>query len=175
MQKWVEYYSWDKIKSELLQLTKKNLTKDEVLKYLSNPVRLEFLTALAIKSKLPDIKVIPNYPTDDEGLPTSTASGVGNKGDIECFEKTNGILVEVTMLEGGTQTKMEVWPISRHLSEFKRKRANSICYFVAPSIFSDSYNQIEWLKDKKNLSIYPKKIKDFIGYLEKNRKLYASV
>ena len=100
LEKWVEYYSWDKIKSELLKLTKKSLTKDEVLKYLSNPVRLEFLTALAVKSQFPNIKVIPNYPVDDEGLPTSTAGG--NKGDIECIEKKNGILIEVTMLGSDT-------------------------------------------------------------------------
>ena len=172
LQKWVDYYSWSKIKLELLQLTKKSLTQDEILKYLSNPVRLEFLTSLAVKSKFPNTKVIPNYPIDDEGLPTSTASG--NKGDIECFEKTNGVLIEVTMLKGSAQTKMEVWPIGRHLLEFKQKKANSICYFVAPSIYSDSYDQINWLKDKKRLYIYPKKIKDFIEHLENNRELYVS-
>lgn len=172
LQNWVRYYSWDKIKLELLQLTKRSLTKDQVLKYLSNAVRLEFLIALAIKSKFPDIKVIPNYPTDDEGVPTSTAGGIGNKGDIECFEKKNGILVEVTMSEGRTQTVMEVWPIGRHLSEFKKKKENSICYFIAPSIFLDSCNQINWLRDKKNLFIYPKKIKDFVRFLEKSKELY---
>ena len=169
LKKWVDHYSWKKIKSELLQLTKRSLTQDDILKYLSNPVRLEFLTALAVKSKFSNIKVIPNYPIDDEGLPTSTASG--NKGDIECFEKANGVLIEVTMLEGSTQTKMEIWPIGRHLKEFKQKTANSICYFVAPSIYSDSYDQIHWLKDKKKFYIYPKKIKDFIEHLESN-KLY---
>ncbi len=77
------------------------------------------------------------------------------------------------MLEGRIQTTMEVWPIERHLSKFKEKRSNSICYFIAPSIFSDSYSQIEWLKDKKSLFIYPKKIKNFIRYLEENQKLYT--
>ena len=163
LKQWVQHYSWDKIKLELLKLTKKNLTTDEILKYLPHPVRFEFLTALAVKSKFPEIKVIPNYPIDDEGLPISTASGAGDKGDIECFEKMNGILIEVTMLEGSVQTKMEVWPIGRHLLEFKRKRVNSMCYFVAPSIFSDSRDQIEWLKEKKNLFIYPKTIENFCG------------
>ena len=170
LKKWVEYYPWDKIKSELLKLKKRNLTTDEILKYLPNPVRLEFLTALAVKSRFSNVKVIPNYPIDDEGLPTSTARG--NQGDIECFEKTNGILIEVTMSEGRVQTVMEVWPIGRHLLEFKKNKVNSICYFIAPTVFSDSYDQINWLKDEKNLVIYPKKIEEFVKHLENNNKLF---
>lgn len=174
LKKWVQHYSWNTIKSELLQLTKRSLTTDEFLKYLSNPVRLEFLTTLAIKSNFPDIKVIPNYPIDDEGLPTSPASGIGDKGDIECFENMNGILIEVTMSEGRTQTVMEVWPIERHLLKFKEKKQNSMCYFIAPSIFSDSLSQISWLKQEKDLFISPKTIKEFVQHLEHNDKLYLS-
>jgi len=135
--KWVGVYSWNKIKEEMLNLAKKRLTKDDVLKYLSNPVRLEFLVSLAIKSKFPNVRVIPNYPYDDEGLPTSTAGGAGDRGDIECFEDVRGVLVEVTMSEGRLQTMMEVWPISRHLGQFQKNTKNSMCYFVAPSIFND--------------------------------------
>ena len=172
--KWVNIYTWDTIKLEMMNLSSKKLTKDEILKYLSNPVRLEFLTALAIKSKFPNVKVIPNYPVDNEGIPTSTAVGVGDTGDIECFEDINGILVEVTMSEGGTQTKMEVWPIGRHLAKFCEKAPNSMCYFVAPSIFSDSIMQIGYLKYKDNLFIYPKTIKEFLEHLEDNNVLYIS-
>ena len=141
---------------------------------MANPVRLEFLAALAVKSKFPNVKVIPNYPIDDEGLPTSTAGGIGNKGDIECFEQKNGILIEVSMSEGRAQTVMEIWPIERHLLEFKKKREKSVCYFIAPSVFSDSYSQVEWLKAKKQLFIYPKTIKEFVKHLEESKKLYLS-
>jgi len=175
LKKWVGVYSWDTIRTELLNLSMKHLTKDEILKYLSNSVRLEFLTALAVKSKFPDINVIPNYPIDDEGIPTSTAGGVGNKGDIECFENRKGILIEVTMSEGRTQTMMEIWPISRHLLKFGKKSKNSMCYFVAPSIFSDSEKQIKYVKKEENLSIYPKTIAQFIVHLEKSSKLYYNV
>lgn len=173
--KWVGVYTWDQIKDELINLSAKRLTKDDTLKYLSNPIRLEFLTALAVKSKFPDVKVIPNYPIDDEGIPTSTAGGVGNTGDIECFEDVNGILIEVTMSEGRTQTMMEVWPISRHLEEFSKKAQNSMCYFVAPSIFSDSIKQIAYVKQTENLFIAPKTIEEFIGHLENNNALYCEV
>ena len=171
--KWINVFSWEIIKLEMLNLTKKHLTNDNILKYLSNPVRLEFLTALAVKSKFPNIKVVPNYPIDDEGIPTSTAGGIGNTGDIECFEDANGILVEVTMSEGRTQTMMEVWPISRHLAEFKKKAKNSMCYFIAPSIFSDSVKQIEYVKQTENLFISPKTIEEFLEHLENNKILYS--
>ena len=174
LKKWIGVYSWGIIRAEMLNLADKHLTKDEILKYLSNPVRLEFLTALAVKSKFPNVQVIPNYPVDDEGIPTSTAGGVGNTGDIECYENVNGILIEVTMSEGRTQTVMEVWPIARHLQEFGKKTKNSMCYFVAPSIFTDSVRQIEYVKEKDNLSIYPKTIKEFLEHLDNNATLYLN-
>ena len=174
LKKWLNHYDWRTIKLEILKLTKNSLTTDEILKYLSNPVRLEFLSALAIKSKFPKVTVIPNYPIDDEGLPTSTAGGVGNQGDIECFEQKKGILVEVTMLQGAIQTKMEVYPIARHLSTFKQKASSVMCYFIAPSIFIDTKRKVRFLKVDENLFIYPKTIKEFITYLEKNNNLYIS-
>lgn len=170
--KWMGIYAWETIKAELLNLAKSQLTKDEVLKYLSSPIRLEFLTALAVKSKFPNVKVFPNYPIDDEGIPTATAGGVGNTGDIECFEDVNGILIEVTMSEGRTQTVMEVWPISRHLAEFSKKAENSMCYFVAPSIFDDSVKQIQFVKQEENLFVSPKTIEEFLEHLEDSAVLY---
>lgn len=172
--KWVSFYNWEAIKAELLKLAKSQLTKDEVLKYLASPVRLEFLAALAVKTKFPNIKVNPNYPVDDEGIPTATAGGVGNTGDIECLEEKNGILIEVTMSEGRIQTVMEVWPISRHLAEFKKKAKNSMCYFVAPSIFSDSRKQINYVEQTENLFISPKTIEEFLEHLENSSVLYTS-
>lgn len=173
LNKWVLIYKWEKIKDEITLLSKKALTKDEVLKYLSNSSRLEFLTALAVKSKFPNVEVIPNYPVDDEGLPTSTAGGIGDKGDIECHESANGVLLEVTMSEGRIQTVMEVWPISRHLEKFDINTPNSICYFIAPSIFSDSVKQIGYVKREENRYIYPKTIVEFVDFLETNQTLYS--
>jgi len=172
LNKWVKVYSWTKVKEEMMNLSLKRLTKDDILKYLSSPIRLEFLIALAVKLKFPDVKVIPNYPYDDEGLPTSTAGGIGNKGDIECYEDVNGILIEVTMSEGRMQTVMEIWPIARHLEEFSKSSKSSMCYFVAPSIFKDSIRQIEFVKEKENLSILPKTIEDFLEHIDKEEKLF---
>ena len=170
----IPYYSWDSIKVELSHLVKRTSSCHDVLKFISAPARLEFLIALAIKSKLPKVKVVPNYPCDDEGLPTSTAGG--NNGDIECYETPNSILVEVTMAEGRQQTIMEVWPVSRHLEEFKGKHGfgESQCVFVAPSIFVDTKDQINWANDTKQVVIRPYKIVDFINYLESATTLYCT-
>jgi len=175
LEKWVNTFSWDEIRNEMMTLAQKQMSKNDILKYIAAPVRLEFLTSIAIKSKFPDIRVVPNYPVDDEGLPTSTAAGTNNTGDIECYENLDGILIEVTMSEGRTQTMMEVWPISRHLAEFRNKTENSMCYFVAPSIFSDSAKQIKYVKQTENLFISPKTIEEFLKHLENNSVLYSAV
>ncbi len=172
LKNWVNTYSWETIQKELINLQKRSTCKDDVLKFLAAPVRLEFLTALSIKSKLPQVRVIPNYACDDTGLPTSTAGG--GMGDIECYEKKAGILVEVTMAEGRTQTMMEVWPIERHLIEFQNKSANSQAIFIAPSIFNDSQRQIDYVKFSTQKTIRPYTIEAFIQFLNKTASLYVA-
>ena len=167
---WNDIYNWIQIKNELKHLVKNTSSKDNILKFISAPSRLEFLIALAIKSLLPNVNVIPNYPCDDTGLPTSTAGG--SKGDIICIENENGILVEVTLLQGRQQTIAEIWPIERHLSEFIEEVPNSNCCFIAPTIFNDSKRQIDYVKHSKNLNIKPFTITDFVEKLESERILY---
>jgi len=168
---WLQTYNWETIKCEMKNLAIRKPSKDNVLKLLAAPARLEFLTALAIKSKMPQVIVKPNYRSDDTGLPTSTAGG--NKGDIECFENGNGILIEVTMAGGRTQTMMEIWPIQRHLLDFiEQYKISSQCIFIAPSIFSDSKDQIRWVQDRKQLIIRDYPVEEFTEYLERAVTLY---
>ena len=168
---WLTVYNWAIIKNELSNLSARRNSGDSVLKLLAAPSRLEFLTALAIRSKMPDVRVVPNYCCDDTGLPTSTAGG--NKGDIECYEKQKGILVEVTMATGRTQTMMEVWPIERHLDDFQREHTAQ-CIFVAPSIFTDSRRQIEFVTYKSHgeKKIRAFAIDDLIIFLEHSPSLF---
>lgn len=168
---WITVYGWEKIKGELYNLEKKNASKDAVLKFMAAPARLEFLTALAIKTTLPNVSVIPNYSCDDEGLPTSTAGG--NKADIECYENQNGVIVEVTMAEGRQQTMMEIWPIARHLQEFSHaNNINSQCVFIAPTIYTDSKKQIDYAKKCEGVVIRPYSIHEFVNYLAKSTMLF---
>lgn len=170
---WLSLYKWESIKKELSILSTGGMSKDSVLKLISAPTRLEFLTALAIKTKIPNVRVLPNYSCDDEGLPTSTAGG--NKGDIECYERQNGILVEVTMATGRQQTMMEIWPIERHLTDFQKDR-KAQCVFVAPTIYSDSLRQIQFVSYSTNgeKEIRPYAIPDFLNFLENTSSLYLS-
>lgn len=174
LNEWTKQISWETIKEELRILAKRSRSSvHQILKFIPAPVRIEFLSALAIKSKLPYVRVIPNYACDDTGIPTSTTGG--GIGDIECFEQTNGILVEVTMAEGRQQTVMEIWPIARHLGEFKTKyTSNSQCVFVAPSIFLDSKRQIDYVGATQGHKIRPYSIEDFISYLETSPTLYSA-
>ena len=168
---WLSVYNWEIIKKELTNLATKKNSTDNVLKLLAAPTRLEFLTALAIRSKMPGVRVVSNYSCDDEGLPTSTAGG--NKGDIECYEQQYGVLVEVTMAMGRTQTMMEVWPIERHLDDFQ-KRQKSQCIFVAPSIYADSQRQIQFVtfNSKGEKKIRPYDIEHLLIYLERSPSLF---
>lgn len=168
-----EEYPWDVIRSELKILEKKALSKHDVLKYLPAPVRLEFLTALAIKSRFPHVVVSPHYRCDDEGLPVSTAPG--GCGDLECYEYPNGVLVEVTMSEGRTQTITEIWPIARHLADLasNSELVDTECIFIAPSIFIDSKRQIDFLRHSEGKRITPYKITDFTKFLENSDKLFT--
>jgi len=170
---WLNQYAWDVIKKELSILSSGGTSKDSVLKLIAAPSRLEFLTALAIKSKIPNVRVLPNYSCDDEGLPTSTAGG--NKGDIECYEHQKGILVEVTMATGRQQTIMEIWPIERHLTDFQKER-KAQCVFIAPSIFADSKRQINFVRSDSNgeKEIRPYAINEFVNFLENSQCLYVN-
>lgn len=171
LSEWLSVYNWNVIKSELTKLSSNSTCKDNVLKLLAAPTRLEFLTALAIKCRMPNVRVVPNYCCDDTGLPTSTAGG--NKGDIECYEAGNGVLVEVTMAQGRTQTIMEVWPIERHLTDFQKKQTSQ-CVFIAPSIYADSKRQIQFVEysSEGKKKIRPYNICELIEYLEKSNSLY---
>ena len=173
LQNWVETFSWNVIQTEMINLQKRKHSENDVLKLLSSPVRLEFLTALSIKTKLPNVRVIPNYACDDTGLPTSTAGG--GIGDIECHERQNGILVEVTMAEGRTQTMMEIWPIERHLTEFQEKtNPQAQAIFIAPSIFPDSQRQIDYVKFSSQKEIRPYTIEQFLAFLNNTQMLYVA-
>lgn len=170
---WVGYYSMEKVKEELQIISDQKLSKDLILKEMDRSVRLEFLTAIAIKSCFENVSVIPNYNPGDDGIPRSTATGIGDQGDIECFENENGILVEVTVSSGTVQHRMESASIARHLKKFTNKiKGESMCYLVAPEIFNDTREFMEFGNWKDGRKITGFNISDFCSFIKESENLY---
>ncbi|MFH1326378.1 MAG: AlwI family type II restriction endonuclease [Candidatus Falkowbacteria bacterium] len=163
LEKWVNHYAWESIKAEMLNLAQKKSSNDDILKIIEQPLRLEFLTSLAILKKLPNVVVKPNFISDDEGLPTSFASG-GNP-DIECLEDKNTVLIEVTLLTGTQQHIRESFSIHRHLEEYVRKGTKSYAVFISPKSFIDTERYFDFIK-KDNLEVRISDIDKFVNCLE---------
>ena len=163
LEKWVKYYTWESIKSELFNLARKKSSTDDILKVIEQPLRLEFLTSLAILKKLPNVTVKPNFVSDDEGLPTSFASG--GSPDIECVEDSDTILVEVTLLTGTQQHIRESFSIHRHLEEYVNKGIKSYAVFISPKSFIDTKRYFEFIKNE-GLEVRISDIDQFVSNLE---------
>lgn len=61
---------------------------------------------------------------------------------------------------------MEIWPIERHLNDFiEREQLPSQALFIAPSIYSDSLRQIQFVRVDTGRTIRPYPIDGFLQYL----------
>jgi hypothetical protein len=150
--KWISEFSLDVLKNELsIVCNPRRNSKNEILKYISEPVRFEFLVALSLAKAYPNLKVQANYVIDDEGLPTSFAPG-GN-ADIICYDELGNILFEVTLLTGASQNIREMPAIHRHLEEIIKTIPNSFSIMVCPRAHIDTISYSKWLKDTKNLLV----------------------
>ena len=163
LEKWVNHYAWESIKNELLNLAQKKSSSDDILKVIEQPLRLEFLTSLAILKKLPSVIVKPNFISDDEGLPTSFASG--GSPDIECLENKDTVLVEVTLLTGTQQHIRESFSIHRHLEEYVKRGTKSYSVFISPKSFIDTERYFDFIK-KDGLEVRISDIDKFVDSLE---------
>jgi hypothetical protein len=165
LKKFAEEYSKETIYFELHKVCNKSASGDRVLKLLPGPVRLEFLTSIALVQNFEDLEVTPNYTIDDEGLPTNTASG--GKADIVCFDKEYQSLVEVTLMCGRQdQVNNEIVPIRRHLLEEKKKHEKTFSVFIAPVIHEDTKQMAEWYKFKEDLDIVTYGVDEFVKRIQ---------
>lgn len=163
-------YSKEAIYSELQKVCKKTASTDYMLKLLPGPVRLEFLTSIAMVQNFENLDVTPNYTIDDEGLPTNTASG--GKADIVCFDKEYQSLVEVTLMCGRQdQVNNEIVPIRRHLLEEKKNYEKTFSVFIAPTIHEDTKQMAEWYKFKEDLDIATYAIDEFIEKIKSEEEI----
>ncbi len=171
IKQFAENKSKDYINNELKILCKKGTSKDPIIRFIPEPARFEFLTSIALVQQFDEITVIPNYPIDDEGLPTSTAGG--NMGDIICHEDEFSSDVEVSLMCGRTeQVNNEIVPIRRHLIEMKNNNKNSYAIFIAPKIHEDTEQVAFIYKMRENLDILTYNILEFLEKISKIEKLH---
>lgn len=170
IQKWTSHFDWKTIKTELFILSsnRKLKSKNDILKYIDEPTRLEFLVSLALKKWFPNLIIKPNYLMDDEGLPRRHAgSGIP---DIVCCNEDSCSLFEVTLLTGNQQCVRELPSIGDHLREMRKSDKNAFSVFIAPTIHHRSYEYAEFLSFKDNLLIVLYTITQFTNVLESGIK-----
>ena len=142
------------------------------MKVIDKPTRFEFLASIALKQNFPAAEILPNYPVDDEGLPTFTASG--GKADIECFDDSSNPLVEVTLMTSKGQAANEIPAITRHLTEAINKYPNKRVFsvFIAPVIHTDTKYMIDFSKYRYDVDILAFNIPEFINEV-KDKNTFA--
>ena len=162
LRKFAEKYTIEQISDELQKLQFNKKSKDEYLKLIDSPTRLEFLTSIALVKKYPAYIVKPNYAIDDEGNPTFTAKG--GVADIEVYDPSLTSLVEVTLMRSRQQATNEIPAITRHLKDEKERRPcdNVFSIFVAPFLHEDTIYMCQFTMHRDKLGIYPYNISDFI-------------
>ncbi|OUN47457.1 AlwI family type II restriction endonuclease [Enterococcus cecorum] len=175
IEKWASDYDWQFLKEEMVNTVSKRQSNHLVLKYVTAPARLEFLSAIVMKKALPRLKVLANYKADDQGIPFSTASGSkkNNIGaDIDVFENDVHAIVEPTVsLQRSFQVEHELPSIRNHVLNTAHHDVDNglnfrewFCLFIASNISRDVGDQSELIRRANGVEIYPWDIEDFVDY-----------
>ena len=163
--KWVNNFDLETLKKELIIVSDTHLSsKHEMFKFINEPLRLEFLTALALQKRFSAAIVKPNYSSDDEGMPTSFAPG--GVADIVCTDSSGNVLFEVTLMRGRQQVSNEMIPIERHLKEARLTDASAFSVFLAPNLHPDTLTFAQFAKFKDNIDIVPIEISKFANEID---------
>lgn len=172
---WSIEKDWEFLSQEMTTCVNKNASSDSVLKYVTETVRLEFLSAIVLKKALPNAVISANYKADDQGIPFSVAQGSknGNIGtDIDVYEDEVHAIVEPTIsLSRSFQTEHELPSIRNHILEsHKFDSVNNkhikdwFALFIASNIARDVGDQVALMSWHQNVNIFPWDIEDFVDY-----------
>ena len=166
LNRWAEEYSREDIINELNLVCGHGESRDPVLRIIDPPTRLEFLTSIALKQHFPGLDVQPNYPIDDEGLPTFTASG--GVADVACHDADCSAFVEVTLMRARNQASSEMPAITRHLQEAVEQNPAVAVFsmLVAPSIHADSKYMAAFSKHQYNVDILTLTVDEFLEKIQ---------
>lgn len=168
--KWVNEFELEVLKKELEIVSDDRLTsRHDIFKYIDEPKRLEFLTALLLQKWFTDIIVKPNYTTDDEGMPKSCAQG--GMADIVCLDDSGNVMFEVTLMRGRQQVANEMIPIERHLLDLKTTDNKAFSVFLAPTIHSDAIRYSQFAKFNTGAVIVPIEIAVFAREIDSHASI----
>lgn len=172
IQEWSKNLEWNTIKKEMLSVAHNSATDNPILKYIGGPTRLEFLSAIAIKKALPNLKVIANYKADDNGIPFGHASGSSSNSvgsDIDVYENSVHATLEPTLSKSRNfQIDHELPSIRSHILESAKIDRKDGTYrewfsiFIAPRIAKEVGNQVAVYKSIFKVDVFPWEIEDFI-------------
>ncbi|KGQ38743.1 AlwI restriction endonuclease [Gallibacterium anatis] len=170
---------WNALKTEMKLTVSKKGSQYEHFKYIPEPARLEFLSAIALRKALPNVIIIPNYISDDTGYPYNTAKGmsVNSSGaDIELIENTIYATCEPTLSSASQyQAVNEIPAIVDHLFKiYDNKKVNItdlFSIFLVPKITDRANNAIAEVKHSQNVHIYAWQVDDFIEFSKSVKSL----
>lgn len=168
--------SWDEIKEELRDSSRRIGSKIQELRTLKAPLRYEFICAVALSHKFKQTKVIANCKTDSFGWPLSYASGqtgTNTGADIECFEQNMNFIVEPSLGTSKSEQTRECLAIDDHLSAFvNQQNKDAKSFFIAPGMTTRVKNFANFLQYERQTSVMKNlDTEEFISKLEKESNL----
>ena len=163
---WAKKYSKEEIIQELNIVCSRGESRNDILRIIEKPTRLEFLISITLKQHFAELNVRPNYKIDDEGLPTFTAPG--GMADIECYDKDIISLVEVTLMRARNQAANEMPAITRHLQEAIKQAPTWTLFsiLIAPSIHTDTKYMAGYSKHQYGVDILTLTVNEFIEQIK---------
>jgi len=162
---WIEKLGIETIKNELLNLSQNNRTVHPELREITDFLRLEFLTALYLRSQNKDnqdVKIQPYYLVVENGFPFHHAPA--GKPDIEFTSNDVNKIVEVTLQQTQQQNIREVVPITtRKIPNFQEMHPEGFADLISPSFHPESKDYAEYKRDTQNILCNLITIEEFIS------------
>lgn len=163
-------FEMDLVQKELINLQYNRASRDDYLKLIDAPTRLEFLTSIYLVQNYPTSRIMPNYSIDDEGNPTFTAKG--GFADIVLEDLTTDATIEVTLMRSRQQATNEIPAVTRHLIKLRNESDKDVfSVFVAPFIHEDTIYMCEFTKHRDDLDIYYYDIESFTNKVKETNNI----
>lgn len=170
LSKAIDRYDFNLISKELLILSGSIKCKSK-FEDISEPLRLEYLLALAIGKKYGAKGLISNIIYNEEGLPLHCAPS--SKSDIIYHDKEGSYILEPTMQRGrNQQLNSETTNIIRHVKDEERK--TSLVYrvmMIAPVIHADVVDYFSYIANKEKAKIATLTIERIVGLFFDNSSI----